>query len=360
VEAAAQIARFEYNNIMSLHAFAQEKNIDCDLYSGDTVDIFYSAPEWKHAQEAIAALRDAMPNELETVARYEFWTAEEARERFCVKGEECFGAVKYQAGSLSAYRCVVGILKLCIEKDLQFFTNTPATHLERNNSGLWEITTPKGVIRARKVILATNGYTAAVWPPFQSAIIPLRGQITAQAPPPNLMALPTTYSFIYQDGYEYMIPKPLHSKYPPFPGDIVIGGGTATLPDEGAGEFGITDDSSLNPVLSAYLRNCTKRYFGDDSNDVDSGNGSAWKTRKEWTGIMGFTGDGMPFIGPVPGEEGLWVAAAFQGHGMVFCWGCAKALVKMVEGEEEGGEEFPGIFKVTEERLRVEFGGRHS
>ena len=332
----------------------QKNGIECDLYTGDSVDIFYSADEWQHAQEAVAAMKDSMPTELASVARYTFWTAEEARERFHVNGEECFGAVSYQAGSLSAYRAVIGILKLCLGMGMQLYTNMPATHLERNSSGIWEVETPKGKLRAKRVVLATNAYTAAIWPAFQGAVVPLRGQITAQIPPSTLPTLPTTYSFIYKAGYEYMIPKPLYSKYPPHPRDIVIGGGTATLPNEGAEEFGITDDSSLNPALSSYLRDRTKRSFEDANGKTEE-----WKVRKEWTGIMGFTGDEMPFIGRVPGEEGLWIAAAFQGHGMVFCWGCAKALALMIEGEEGGGEAFPGVFMVSRERMGVVFGGRH-
>ena len=334
--------------------------MECDLYTGDTVDVFYSAGQREDAQAAIAAMKDAMPEKLDTVARYTFWTAEEARETFHVTGEKCFGAVSYQAGSLSAYRVVIGVLKLCLGMGLQLYTNTPATHLERDSSGKWEIETPQGKFKTKKVALATNGYTAAIWPAFQGAVVPLRGHITAQIPPSSLPTLPTTYSFIYKDGYEYMIPKPLYSQYPPYPGDVVIGGGLGTLPDEGAEEYGITNDSTLNPSLSAYLRDCTKRYFGDGSRKVGGDRSEEWTVRNEWTGIMGFTGDGMPFIGPVPGEEGLWVAAAFQGHGMVFCWGCAKALVKMIYGEDSGGEEFPGVFKVTKERIGVEFAGSHS
>lgn len=35
-----------------------------------------------------------------------------------------------------------------------------------------------------------------------------------------------------------------------------------------------------------------------------------------WTGIVSPTADGFPFVGPVPGREGHFMAAGFGGHGM--------------------------------------------
>ena len=32
-------------------------------------------------------------------------------------------------------------------------------------------------------------------------------------------------------------------------------------------------------------------------------------------GVMGITGDGLPYVGPVPAEQGLWISAGFNGHG---------------------------------------------
>lgn len=49
-----------------------------------------------------------------------------------------------------------------------------------------------------------------------------------------------------------------------------------------------------------------------------------------WTGIMGRTGDGMPFVGRVPGRERTWVLAGFNGGGMALIAICARAVGRMV------------------------------
>ena len=70
-----KIARLEYNTIKSLHTFAREQNIDCDLFSGDTVDIFYDQEQWQRCLASIAAMQSAMPEDLDGAARYQIGRA---------------------------------------------------------------------------------------------------------------------------------------------------------------------------------------------------------------------------------------------------------------------------------------------
>ncbi|KAF4922928.1 putative oxidoreductase OrdL [Colletotrichum viniferum] len=364
LDQACLIARMELANIRAVHAFAADLK-DTESRPCQTVDAIYDPEQWEAAKVAVDAMRRAMPDE--DTSRYEFYDVEEMKGRFHVDGEGLCGGVGYEAGSISAYRFTTGVLEMCIAKGMKLFTNTPATSLQKQDipkdGHRWTVETPKGTITAKKVILATNGYTASLHKPFQGAIVPLRGQITAHRPGSNMprAGLPTTYSFIYEGGYEYMIPRS-PSAPSPFAGDIVIGGGLARLPDEGLEEYGTTDDSRLNPAVSAYLHDTTPRYFGAASWGADDPEGRA---RAEWTGIMGFTPDGFPFVGRVPGEDGLWVCAAFQGHGMVMCWMCAKALALMVQGNDDEEDNdlaswFPAAFRITPQRLAERFQGRPS
>jgi glycine/D-amino acid oxidase-like deaminating enzyme len=135
-----------------------------------------------------------------------------------------------------------------------------------------------------------------------------------------------------------------------------MGGGLVRAPDDGLMEFGTTDDSTVNEGISEYLRETTGRYFGPDWGEDDP----EGRVRSEWTGIMGFSPDGFPLVGELPGEQGLWASCSFQGHGMVLCWMCARALVEMMEGRdgEELREWFPDAFRITEARLAQKFQGR--
>ncbi len=75
---------------------------------------------------------------------------------------------------------------------------------------------------------------------------------------------------------------------------------------------------------------------------------------------MGYSADGFPLVGQVPGEEGLYIAASFQGLGMVLCFHSATALVEMLShgNERDMGEWFPKSFRLSPGRLQHTFRGR--
>ena len=348
---AAKIVRYEYACMKAVHAFAREHGIECDSWEGDTVDVIYDEDQWKLAKHAVVEIQKVLGMS-DPASVYHFWDTNEAETKYLTPG--AFGAVSYEAGSLSPYKFVISVLRLALEKGLNLQTNTPALSMRASEKG-WIVETSRGVISAEKVILATNGYTAHLHPALQGVIVPLRGHMTAQRPGTEMPreGLATTYSFIYADGYEYMIPRPQGST---FAWDIMIGGGLTKAMENGLNEFGTTDDTTQDPVIVDYLENSTQAYFGLNWGDDHP----AGRVRKAWTGIMGYSADGFPLVGPVPDEENLFIAASFQGHGMVLCLLAAKALVQMMTGENLADMEryFPKAFIITKERMEHNFRGR--
>lgn len=67
---------------------------------------------------------------------------------------------------------------------------------------------------------------------------------------------------------------------------------------------------------------------------------------------MGYSADGVPHVGAVPGRENQWVIAGFTGHGMPQAFLSARGLVPMIL-QEEGFEStgVPKIFKASRQRL---------
>jgi glycine/D-amino acid oxidase-like deaminating enzyme len=377
---ALKIARLEYANIIDTHRLAKETGVDCESKLCDTVDLIYDKATLELGKVAIQKLRaDAEEDEKDDggMACYEiledqkevkrrYFVASENENPILAEREEIAGAFKYLAGRIHAYRFTTSILEDCVKQGLQLRTNTPVHDVRPSQQSsedgkpLWDVFTQQTALTARNVIAATNGYTPYFLKELQGAIVPMRGQITAQQSGratklPRL--LPTTYSFIYRDGYEYMIPRPL----PDGGQHIVIGGGLGRLSDAGASEYGFVDDSSLNPKISTYLRESLNGYFGAETWGETSEDEASQRVVQEWTGIMGATADGRPFVGEVPGKKSLWVSAGFNGHGMVLCLKSAEALVTMIEegGNEGVPEWFPESFLITEERLRkCKFRGR--
>jgi glycine/D-amino acid oxidase-like deaminating enzyme len=60
-----------------------------------------------------------------------------------------------------------------------------------------------------------------------------------------------------------------------------------------------------------------------------------------WSGTMGFSRDGLPIVGAVPGMPGALAAAGFTGHGFGFAWLAGRALAEMLV---EGRSGFADLF----------------
>ncbi|KAI6820925.1 FAD dependent oxidoreductase [Hortaea werneckii] len=355
---AAKIARMEYENIIATHDLARKFSIDCASVICPTVDIIFSKTQLKLGEKAIARMRETM-GESDPAADYKIYTAEEAREKFMTP--DALGAFEYTAGSLSAYAFTTGILKLALAQGLNVQTTTPAESLawsSGSEGGTWSVQTPRGRISTSNLILATNGYTAHLLPQFQGLIVPLHGQVVAQRPGLGLdqRGLTHTYSFIHETGYEYMMTLPAAAVNA---GDIVVGGGLHQLPNDGATRYGETDDSDLEPSIQEYLRDCTPRFFGK----IWGRDHQAGRIKKEWSGIMGASADGLPYVGAVPNvAPGLWMSCSFNGHGMVWCLKSAEALVGMMVGDKAEQKVirhwFPQSSVVTADRMRATFTGR--
>ena len=320
VEEACKISRLQHANIVATHELAKELDILCESRSVETVDIVYDQHTVQFGVFAIEMMRKCMgPNEA-GAAGYKIFNSEEVAERFLAPG--AIGAFQYAAGSINAYKFTIGLLKVCLSIGLHLHTKTAVESIKQGLPSAtgdfrYEISTSEGPIMTNIVILATNGYTAHLLPQMQGKIVPMRGQVTAQRPGPKLKqlkpnGLENTYSFIYETGYEYMIPRPKLPSVPPDDvGDIIIGGGFGKLPNDGLSEYGNTDDTEVNPENSTYLKQTLKSYFGENWGDDDANR----RVKKDWTGIMGITGDGVPFVGEVPGMQGCWISAGFNGSG---------------------------------------------
>ncbi|KAF2753002.1 FAD dependent oxidoreductase-like protein, partial [Pseudovirgaria hyperparasitica] len=390
---AAKIARLELANIRDTHAFASTHLIACTSRPCQTTDIIYDPATYTSGIDAIHTLQSNL-GAADAAASYKILDAEKTVTKFLVGPEKApggihapekvDGAFAYEAGSINAYAFTSGVLSLCISRGMTLYTHTPVTGVIASwpspaQDFRYAVPTAQGTINARRVVLATNGYTANLLPSLQSIIVPLRGQIAALKVPqgstlPTL--LPSTYSFMYDGGYDYMIPRLSTSSNSDGTGreeqHIIIGGGLGRLPSSGASEYGTVDDSELNPATSEYLADIGRAYFGKHWTGYRGGGDDGDDVVREWTGIMGVTPDDMPFIGEVPmplvfegaaqnqvgersrnGSSGLFIAAGFNGHGMALALKCAEALADLMQsGDAAIPQWFPREFLISDDRIQ--------
>jgi glycine/D-amino acid oxidase-like deaminating enzyme len=74
-----------------------------------------------------------------------------------------------------------GLARAAASEGARIHAHTPATAIARQPDG-WHVTTPRGVVRAEKVVLATAAYSGALWPAMARSIVPVLSYQVATEP----------------------------------------------------------------------------------------------------------------------------------------------------------------------------------
>jgi glycine/D-amino acid oxidase-like deaminating enzyme len=265
------------------------------------------------------------------------------------------GAIKQQcAASLWPYKLVCWVLERLLSSNntsngsFNLQTNTTVTSVQPYDGG-WLVTTPRGEIKAPKILLCTNAYTSSLLPTLHDIIVPVKGEMSALIPTPNAK-LQRSYGFlghlrqnIEQD--DYLVQRPIAEDGSG--GELMFGGGRAYATNAGVG---ISDDSTIDEPAAAYLRKEILKVLDIQGDEPVK----ELKASHEWTGIMGFSRDSHPWVGCVPeevaGGNGMYICAGYTGHGMPNAALCAKAAVESMSGKRDE-IDLPRSYWITSERL---------
>ncbi|MGL5361771.1 MAG: NAD(P)/FAD-dependent oxidoreductase [Bosea sp. (in: a-proteobacteria)] len=91
------------------------------------------------------------------------------------------GWLDRRAGTVQPLSFARGLARVAMAKGAVIHSGTRANCLQRKGDG-WRISTSKGTIRARHVVLATNGYTGRLLPKLAGTIVPMDSAQIATAP----------------------------------------------------------------------------------------------------------------------------------------------------------------------------------
>jgi glycine/D-amino acid oxidase-like deaminating enzyme len=151
-----------------------------------------------------------------------------------------------------------------------------------------------------------------------------------------------SWSIIYgPDDFDYITQKPGE-------GDIMLGGGTFRSKNNSLDQIGIWDDSVTDVFTSAHLAGILPIVFSQEKQQRQVKTQLRY-LQQHWSGIISLTADSLPFVGKldsrvknshdVEGNSSEWIAAGYNGEGLVFAWLCGTALGIMIMGSEQ--EDLP-------------------
>ncbi|CAD0081706.1 unnamed protein product, partial [Aureobasidium vineae] len=342
------ISNFEYANFLALSNLISKNNIACEWNAQPGIRSLYSAEEVTLAHHAVATLQQTNP-ELGKMCRV-VSKAEELLTLGLAVPEAKGAVITDVAARLWPYKLVTAIWEALFgnNANLNLQTHTAVTSITASSQGHWNIHTHRGTVEAKKVILATNAYTSHLLPHLSDLIVPCRGQMSALLPGSTFSSLSrtkTSFAFIGPSMDDYLIQRPDNSS-----AHLMFGGGRSYGPS-----LGVSDDAEVEKNVARYLRTALPRLLVSGEEHKEE---KELKATHEWTGIMGFSRDNLPWVGEVPDHEGVFVLAGYTGHGMPNAWLCGKSVATMVLGDdvdvaiEKAVEEgLPRAYLMNQERV---------
>jgi glycine/D-amino acid oxidase-like deaminating enzyme len=421
------VAMFELATYRFLRKFVEMNGVDCDWVSLEGACSLLSEDKFEEAVKLVRRLKAKVPHlggEVDVVwpdgkgdgedeDRRQSDGRSERREIPTLSDlglQYSKGAVlQRNAASLWPYKLVAWVLEALLQdfggSEFNLQTNTPVLNIRRqSDSDLecarpWIVTTSRGQISARKVLVCANGYTSRLIPAFADLIVPTRGQVAALLPPTTApdrdVTVPGEMKPVHlRNSYNFVdhLRRPQDGRDPPAPGgpekedylvqrpgpqrELIFGGGRFAAHKYAVGEW---HDDVVEESVSRHLRGGLGRML-DLSPSVKEAEPnirstlSQARSRKEleasheWTGVMGYSRDRRPWVGRVPqsmgggpstsstsaDNTGLWVCGGYTGHGMPVAALCARTVVGMMMGsafrtaDDDGVESTHAVFEMLE------------
>ena len=198
-------------------------------------------------------------------------------------------------GPLHPIRFLRGLAAAAEAAGVRIFEGTNVTRVVPG-----EVRAGEASVRAASVVVCTNAYAPHL---VDARIRPVRGQMLATAPLRERLLMRPVYA---HRGFRYWRQTADLR--------VVVGGWRDIAVDEEVGEEERLNDR-VQAQLDAFLREC----------------GVSAPVTHRWAGIMGFSHDGLPYVGRL--AEGSFVNAGFTGHGMGFALATSERLAALVCGE---------------------------
>ena len=202
------------------------------------------------------------------------------------------GAIQHPTdGSIHPARWVRRLARHAVDAGVEIREHSPFSSVEEADG--------------RPVVIATDGYTRGLVPELDAAVRPTRGQVVATQPLPDLGFGRPHYA---RHGYDYWQQTP--------DGRLVLGGRR---------DVDLDAEWTAEEQLTEPVQRELERLLGQLVGHVPA-------ITHRWAGIFGTTADALPFVGPLPGRDGVWAACGYSGHGNVLGLACGELVADAILG----------------------------
>lgn len=203
------------------------------------------------------------------------------------------GRLVPQGFGLHPFRYVNGLARAAITAGLKIHADSPVQSIASDGGG-WRLKTPLGSVLARQVLLATNGYSDETLIPWLARrILPAISNI--------MVTRPLTGAEVQAQGWTRHLmsydDRTLLHYFRLLPDNRLLFGarGGLSFAPESVSRFAERARAEFETIFPQFARA---------------------ETEYAWNGLVCLTASFAPYIGPVPGARGLWLALGWHGNGV--------------------------------------------
>jgi glycine/D-amino acid oxidase-like deaminating enzyme len=269
--------------------------INCEANRGGTLRAAY-------APIHVAALRRSAEQWNRRGVALQSWTGEQMAD---ATGTSRYlaGTFDPRGGSVNPLSLARGVAAAALRAGVRIYESSPVLALEREN-GIWRAETALAMVRAKKIVVATDGYTNKLLPRLRQSVVPIFSSIIASAPLPadiSASVLPGRH-VVYESGNTTMYYRRDAS------GRLLIGGRGPQR-------------TALNKVDYRHLVSSAQRL---------------WPTLAQvewthwWNGQFALTTDFYPHF-HLPGPD-IFVLLGYSGRGLALALALGSELASVVAG----------------------------
>jgi glycine/D-amino acid oxidase-like deaminating enzyme len=198
-----------------------------------------------------------------------------------------------------------GLIGLVQKAGVRMASSTPVVGLTQETGGAWQVKTPKATIRAKHVVIATNGYTGDVTPQFKRRLVPVGSYLIATEE-----LSPDVIHSVSPQNHSFADTRRVLTYYRLSPdGKRMIFGGRA--------RFGFADPVETAPMLHRFMTDRFPQLKGT-------------RITHAWTGNVAFTLDELPHTGQI---DGLHYALGCNGSGIAMMSYLGRETARRIAGK---------------------------
>ena len=307
-ERAFAMVKEGHNALAFIDELIRTEGIDCHWERVGRFTGAHNTSQYEALGRKIANQRKGLEVEAHLVPR-----AEQHSE---IGTDAYFGGVIYPAhGSLDPAKYHQGLLDRASKAGATVITRCPVQAIQRDGNG-FVVSTPKGRITARDVIVATNGYSGGVTPALRRRVIPIGSYIIATEP----LDLAVTSRLIpkarvISDTRRIVV----YYRLSPDRRRVVFGGRVALMETNSR-----VTAPRLHAVMTAIFPDLAKA-----------------RITHSWHGFVAYTFDKMPHLGKW--ADGVHYAMGYCGSGVSLATYFGTRIGQQVLGLKEGRTALDGL-----------------